>query len=207
MTPYIDVLWKVLFQSALTIVLVFGAVGFAAGVGLIASSAGTVRFFRAANRWISVRSSLKPAEEIHAVERTLHGHRFWVGIPLIAGGLVSIFAMAAQSHSFAMGSWFAGGAAVHMLAIAAEALRWTLIVGGVLGLVVGLMLCLWPEGLRRFEVHANRWISTRQMVRGPDRMHPMLDNLVEAYPRPSGWLFACIGLGVAAGAAVLLVTH
>lgn len=207
MSPYTDALWRILFQTLLTIVLVFGSIGFATGVGLIVSSSGTLRFLRFLNRWFSFRSSLKPVEVNRDVEQSMRRHRYWIGVPLVMGGLVSMLAMALLPVSFSFGERATDGGMELMLATAAASLRWLLIIGGALGVAIGLMLCLWPDVLGRIELHANRWTSTRQMLRGSDDMHPLLDDAVTAHPERSGWVLAVFGLMVSAGAAALLLAR
>ncbi len=207
MTPYADALWPLMFQALLTIVLVFGSIGFATGVGLIVSRAGMLRFFGVMNRWISIRSALKPAEMMRDVDRSVRRHRCWIGVPLVVGGLASMLAMATIPASFSLAALATSGGTVPLLATVADALRLFLIAGGALGAVVGLMLCLWPEALRRIEMRANRWISPRLLLRGADEMHPLLDDAVEAHPARSGWLFAVTGLAVSVCAAALLLSQ
>jgi hypothetical protein len=200
-----DLLWPMLLKALLAIVLVFGIVGIATGIALLASSSSTIRFFRVMNRWVSLRCALKASEVVRDIEQPMHRNRFWIGIPLIAGGLLSLFAMTVQLTSFDLGGWVSDGRMLVLLRVVAESLRWFLIIGSVLGVVVGLMLCFWPEALRRIESGANRWISTRQMMRGADDQHPVLDRLVEAHPVPSGWIFASTGIGVSLYAAARLL--
>jgi hypothetical protein len=68
---------------------------------------------------------------------------------------------------------------------------------------VGVLL-FFPDALARVEKHANRWISTRRLVRHADEAHLTLDRLVEAHPGPAGWILACTSLGAVIYAAVLL---
>lgn len=205
MNAFPDLLWPMLLQALLTIVLAFGIAALAAGIALLASSGATIRFFRVMNRWVSLRGAFKASEVIRDIEQPMHRHRFWIGIPLVAGGLLSLFAMSVQLASFDLGSWVSSGRMLTLLRVAAESLRWFLIIGSVLGVAVGLMLCFWPEALRRIETGANRWISTRQMMRGADDLHPVFDRLVESHPIPSGWIFASTGIGVSLYAAARLL--
>lgn len=205
MNTFPDVLWTMLLQALLTILLAFGIVAFATGVALLASSGATIRFFRFMNRWISLRGTFKASEVIRDIEQPMHRHRLWIGVPLIAGGLLSLFAMSVQLASFDLGGWVSDGRMLVLLRVVAESLRWFLVIGSMLGVAVGLMLCFWPEALRRVESGANRWISTRRMMRGADDLHPVLDRLVEAHPVPSGWIFASTGIGVSLYAAARLL--
>ena len=207
MISYGDLIWPLVFRVSLAMVIVFGFIGFAVGIGLIVASARTFRLFHAMNRWVSIRRALKPAEIPRDIDQFAHRYRYWFGIPLVVGGMFSTYGLVARVSASALGAAFAKGTMGPLLAIAAEALRWFLIIGSVSGVVIGIMLCYSPEVLGRFEKYANKWISPRRLVRTGDQMHPTLDKLVEAYPRPSGWVLMCTGLGVVVYAAFLLATR
>lgn len=207
MASYGDLIWPLVYRGSLAIVMVFGFIGFAVGIGLIVASARTFRFMHAMNRWVSLRSAFKPAEIPRDTDQFAHKYRYWVGIPLVVGGIFAIFGLVARINASAVAAIFAKGTMVPLLAIAAETMRWFLIVGSVSGVVVGIMLCYSPRVLGSFEKYANKWISPRRLLRGGDQMYPMLDKLVEAHPGKSGWIFACTGMGVALYAAFLLLSR
>jgi hypothetical protein len=204
MTSNVNLLLQMLYQFFVVLALVFAGVGVAVGIGLIAASAPTLRFFHAMNRWISTRGALRPAEVPRDTDRFSHRHRRWVGGALIAGGIFSAIGLAFGVDAAAVGAAFARGDASRLVAIAAGTLRWFLIVGSAAGVVVGLILCFSPDGLARLEKHANRWFSARRVLRGGDDMNLTLDRLVEAHPGPSGWILTCTALGAAAYAVTLL---
>jgi len=205
MTSQFNLIWQLLHQFFAVVVLVFAGIGFAVGVGLIVSSARTLRFFHAMNRWISMRGALKPMEIPRDTELLSHGHRRSLGYALIAGGAFSAAGLAAGIDAAAVGASFAkGGDMVRIVAIAAGALKWFLVVGSVAGVAVGLLLCFSPGALAALEKHANRWISSRRAMHGADEPNLALDRLVETHPGPSGWILVCTTLGAAAYAATLL---
>lgn len=204
MIPHSQLIWPLVFRSALAIAMVFGFIAFVLGVGLIVSSAKTTRLLRAMNRWVSIRGAMKPAEVPRDTDQMAHKYRYWVGIPLVLGGLFATYGLVVRISATAVGATFAKGTLASMLAIAADAARWFLVIGSVTGVVIGILLCFSLEALAVVEKHANRWVSPRRAFRGGDDMHPTLDNLVEAHPGSSGWIFACTGLGVAVFAAFLL---
>lgn len=199
-----DLIWRILFQFFITVVLVFASVGFVVGIGLIVSSARTLRFFQVVNRWVSTRGAFRALDAPHSTEQFSHRHRRWVGWALIAGGVFATFGLVAGFNAAAVAAVFAKGDMGRLIAMVAEALRWFLIVGSVAGVVIGAMLCFFPEALASVERHANRWFTARNVVRGGDDMRLTLDKLVEAHPGPSGWILACTALGAAAYAVTLL---
>ncbi len=204
MTSHANLIWQLLSQFFIVVVLVFAGVGFAVGIGLIMSSARTLRFFRVMNRWIPTRGALRPMEIPRDTDQFSHRRRRWVGGALIAGGIFAAAGLATGVDAAAVGAAFAKGDVVRLVAIVAGALRWFLIAGSAAGVVIGLMLCFSPNALATLEKYANQWFSARRVLRGGDDMILTLDRLVEAHPGPSGWILACTTLGAAAYAATLL---
>ena len=202
-----DLLWQVLFQFFIAVVLVFAAAGFAAGVGLIVSSARTLRFFRVMNRWISTRGALRSLEVPRHTEQLTHRHRRWIGGALIAGGIFATFGLLIGVNTAALSAAAAKGDMRILLAIVAGTLKWFLFVGSVAGVVVGAMLCFHPDALATLEKYANRWFSPRRGLRGGDDMRLTLDRLVEAHPGAAGWILACTTLGAGVYAATLLLAR
>jgi len=204
MPSNVNLMWQLLFQFFIVVVLVFAAVGFAVGIGLIISSARTLRFFQVMNRWISTRGALRPMEIPRDTEQFSHRRRRWVGGALIAGGIFSAIGLAVGVDAVAVGAALARGDVARLVAIAAGALRWFLIAGSVAGVVIGWMLCFSPDALASLEKYANHWFSARRVLHGGDDMILTLDRLVEAHPKLSGGILACTALGAAAYAAALL---
>ena len=201
-----DMLWQLLFRFCIAVVLVFAAVGLAAGIGLIVASARTLRVFALMNRWISTRGAFRALDEPRSTEQFSHRNRRWIGAALIAGGLFAAFGLFVGVSAAAVGAFAKGDMAI-VLAVVAATLRWFLIVGSLAGVAVGAMLCFFLDALVNLEKYANRWVSTRRVVRGADDVHLTLDRLVEAHPGPSGWILACTTLGAAVYALTLLLAR
>jgi len=204
MASYGNLIWPMLFQFFIVVVLVFASFGFAVGVGLITTSARTLRFFHVMNRWISTRGAFRALDVPRSTEQFSHRNRRWVGWALIAGGMFATYGLVAGFNSAAVVAAFAKGDMIPLAAIVAGTLRWFLIIGSVAGVVIGAMLCLFPDALATIEKYANRWISPRNVLQAGDDMRLTLDKLVEAHPGLSGWILACTMLGAAAYAATLL---
>lgn len=199
-----DLILQVLFPFFIALVLVFASIGFVVGIALIVSSSRTLRFFQVMNRWVSTRGVFRATDIPRSTEQFSHRNRRWVGWALIAGGIFSTLGLAFGVDAAAVGAVFAKGAMVPLVVIVAGTLKWFLIVGSGAGVVVGGMLCFYPDALATLEKFANRWFTGRQMLRGGDDMILTLDRLVEAHPRLSGAILACTALGAAAYAAALL---
>ena len=202
-----DLLLQTLFQFFIAVVLVFATVGAAAGVGLIVSSARTLKFFRVMNRWVSTRGALKTLEVPRTTEPLAHYNRRWVGGALIAGGIFAMFGLLVGADTTALSTATAKGDMRVLVAIVAGTLKWFLVIGSIAGVVVGALLCFYPNALASLEKYANRWFSARRGLRGGDDMHLMLDRLVEVHPGLSGWILACTALGAVVYAVILLLAR
>ena len=201
-----DQFWPIIYQTCLTIVIVFGLIGLTAGICLLVSSAATFRFFNDMNRWISLRPAFRGAEiPRDLADRFAHRNRYAVGIALIIGGAASLVILLTQISGFALAPSLAKGKIATLLEVVAESLRWFLVVGGAFGVITGLMLCFAPRALAGVEQYGNRWISPRRMSRGVDDQKPVLDELIASHPRRSAWVFICGGIAAVAYAAAMLM--
>ena len=69
----------------------------------------------------------------------------------------------------------------------------------------GAMLLFYPEAEAKLEKFTNQWVSARRVTRNWDDMHMNLDMLVEAHPRPAGWLLVCTSAAAVLCAIFMLV--
>jgi len=191
MASYSNLMWQLLVQFLMVSFLVVAVAGLAVGIGLIVSSPRTVQFFQLLNRWVSTRHVLKPVEVPHETERVAHSYQRWLAGAFVLGGLPSMFGVAVGFDASAISAVVAEQRFVPVVAIALESAKWFLVVGSGFGVVVGVMLLVYPNAELTLERYANRWVSSRQIARGGDDMHLNLDKLVEAHPKPAGWIIAC----------------
>lgn len=189
---------QLLIPFVLMFFVVSGIVGVFVGVALIVSSARTLRFFGTINRWVSVRPSLRPLEEPHDIGKAVYEYRRWFGAAFAAGGAFAIFVLLARVDVAAVVSALNVNAAPVIVALVVASLRWILVVGGVLAVVIGIMLALSSDALRAVEARVNRWYTPKKLGEDADRMHLTLDKWVETFPRTAGWILA-------SGALIVLV--
>jgi len=189
---------QLLIPFVLWFFIVAGMVGIALGACLIVGSARTLRFLGTTNRWISLRNSLNPMEEPHDIGKAVYGHRRWFGAAFAVGGAFAIFMLLAKVEVAAVVSALGRNATPVIAAWIVESLKWILVLGGALAVVIGVLLVFSTGALGALEARVNRWYSTRPLGKGADTMHLMLDQWVETFPRTAGWMLAL-------GAAIVLI--
>jgi len=96
--------------------------------------------------------------------------------------------------------WFFSG-------LALEATKWILVAGSAFALIIGLLMLLAPQRLAAFEVRANHWYSSRQLMSADEKMHMVLEPHVEANPRAAGWTIAGASLLVTLAMGGLLLAR
>jgi hypothetical protein len=73
--------------------------------------------------------------------------------------------------------------------------------------VIGGMLLFYPNAEMTIEKFANQWVSSRQAIRSGDDMHMNLDTLVEAHPKPAGWIIGCTSAAAVICAIIMMVRY
>ena len=192
-----------LIVPALIIFLFIGSVaGIALGCGLLLRAAGTLKFLRGMNRWVSTRRAIKPLE----IPREAMQPSKWLGLFLVAGGAFACYFLLARLEI--PRSALTVASPKFLAALALETTRWLLAVGSVLAIVMGALVLFSPRGLNALELRMNRWHSTRRLLpANSDEMRVPLDLLVETYPYRSGWIIALSSLLVAAAMGMLIVVR
>lgn len=205
MALFSGVFWQWIAQCSMVLFLVVAVTGFAVGVGLLVSTQKTIALFHVVNRWVSTRHALKSVEVSRDTERVSHKYQRWVAGGFVIGGLVSVVGLIAGLDVGAASAAIARQAMVPVTAIILNAVKWFLVVGSAFGVVIGGMLLFYPNAEATLEKFANRWVSSRRVVRNWDDMHMTLDRLVEAHPRPAGWVIACTSAAAVIYAIVTLL--
>ncbi len=205
MSPSADFVWSNLVSPTLNAFALAGSlIGVVIGVGLLLAAKDTVGFFRRMNRRVSMRRTARPLEIPRDIEGTPGRRMPLVGVAYLLGGAYSAVVLFTQLDA---------ARAVQVLGVKENpitfevllnALRWFLIVGGLAAVVFGAMLLFAPQAWRALEVRANRWYSTRQLMRGGDEYHEGLDRLVEAFPRAAGVVLCATSMVASVAFAILL---
>jgi len=202
-----NLMWQLLVQFLIVLFLVVAVAGLAVGVGLIASSPKMAQYFHMLNRWVSTRHILRPVEVPIDTERATHRHYRWLAGSFFLGGLIAIFGLLTGLDASAVSAAFAAKRFAPVVAIAVESAKWVLIAGSASGVVVGAMLLFYPNAESMLERFANQWVSPRRVTRSWDDMRMTLDMLVEAHPKPAGWVIACTSVAAMICALIMLVRY
>ncbi|MGQ0578305.1 MAG: hypothetical protein ACT4PQ_05265 [Betaproteobacteria bacterium] len=189
---------QLLIPVVLWFFIVTGIVGIALGGCLIVNSARTLRYLGTTNRWVSMRNRLKPLEKPHDIGKAVYEHRRWFGAVFAVGGAFAMFMMIAEVDVAAVVSGLGREATPGIAALIVASLKWMLIAGGALAVVIGVMLVFSTDDLRALEARVNRWYPSRRLGKDADRMHLTLDEWVETFPRTAGSMLAL-------GAAIVLI--
>jgi hypothetical protein len=207
MGAYGNLMWQLLVPFLLVFFLVVAVAGVAVGVGLIVSSQKTAQLFHGLNRWVSTRHALKSLEMPRETDRLARNYHRWVAGGFVLGGLIAIFGLAAGVDANALSVAFAEKRFVPVVTIAFNSAKWFLIAGSAFGVVIGGMLLFYPNAESTLERFANQWVSSRRVTRSWDDMNMTLDTLVEAHPRPAGWIIVCTSVAAVICAIVMLVRY
>jgi hypothetical protein len=185
---------------------VVGIVGIAIGVGLIAASARMQAMFSALNRWVSARESTKwlsvPRDSGLVVQR----YRVWVGLVFALGGAVMVYILFDQLGGAQMEGVMAQTYPHPITPWVFESVKWVLILGCILAVVVGIMMLFFPGSLAMIETRSDRWISTRRWGLDGDTMHMALDHWVEKSPKLAGTLILLGSAFVTVTSGILVFT-
>ncbi|KAF0163582.1 MAG: hypothetical protein FD157_2912 [Rhodocyclaceae bacterium] len=184
---------------------VFGIIAFAVGVGLIVNHARTRRFCDYMNRWVSTRPATKWLAISQDTAAAEHRFRYSIGAVSILLAGFSVFVLIAQIDAERVAAAIPLNVPRAFEVLMIESVRRILIAGGLFAIAVGLMLIFFPKALRAIETRANRWYSTRTLVRNGDRMHVGFDQWLDGNPRVAGWIITSGALIVVVNFGILLL--
>ena len=181
---------EILVTIVVWIFIITGFIGIALGIGLIVSSARTLRLLQKSNRWISVRDTLKPMEKPYDIDTAIYRRRRLFGTAFAIGGaytvLMLMFVVEFPYVVVALREY----ARPVIVEVLVDSLRWFLLLGGVLGIVIGVMMLVSTRALPALAVRLNQGYSLNKLTTRANKMHMTLDKLTEAYPKTTGILLA-----------------
>jgi len=193
------------FLHVFTIFLLIGSVfALLVGVGILLQSHVVFRLIDFTNQYVSTRQVIKPAEIQRNIEPALYSQRKLLGTAVVLGALAALFLLLASSMESRLLLLLAGKGTVSVGKVwIASSIKWLLVVGNVVCLLVGLMLHSRPEELAKIEAVVNQWYSVRKRTSAMEKMYMGVDNWVIKHPAISGSFIVFLSLNVA----VVMYTH
>ena len=181
---------EILVTVVVSFFFITGFAGFALGIGLTISSARTLRFLNAMNRWVATPERIKAMDKPHDIDEPTNRRRRWSGTIFALGGAYTVFMLLFGlefPYVVVALSQYAEPVIVELLV---ESLRWFLLLGGAFAFVVGVMMLISPRAIPALGTKLNRWYSTDKLAKVANEMHLTLDKLAELYPRSVGLALA-----------------
>ena len=201
MKAAIDLLVSVLGQALYILLLLGVALGLLVGILLLIDSQRVLRWNAYLNRWISTGESLRVLDQPHDLNRIVYrGHRI-LGLVVLAAALYALDVLVFNIQTRPLVHIFRDLANPATLQLFAESVRWFLVAGNVLAILVGMILVLRPSLLKGVEGWTDRQYSPRLSSPNLDEPRYQPDEFVRAHLRlagimaAGGSLFALLSLG------------
>jgi len=181
------------------LVLLFFIGGLAAlviGVGLIWRSPRMFRLFDILNHSVSTRTATKPLAIPRDSSQFFFRHRLKIGAIFAVSALYADYGLLTGAGNAAIVSLFNTALPPGYVFWIVESVRYVLLVGCTVSIIVGILLVVSPDTVKAVESAGGRWVSTRNMALGADKMNLKFDSWVAAYPRTAGIVIALPALGI-----------
>ena len=201
MKAAIDLLVSVLGQALYILLLLGVALGLLVGILLLIDSQRVLRWNAYLNRWISTGESLRVLDQPHDLNRIVYRSHRILGLVVLAAALYALDVLVFNIQTRALVHIFRDLANPATLQLFAESVRWFLVAGNVLAILVGMILVLRPSLLKGVEGWTDRRYSPRLSSPNLDEPRYQPDEFVRAHLRlagivaAGGSLFALLSLG------------
>jgi len=196
---------QLLLPSAVIFLFLGSVFAIVVGAGLILRGDATLRLFGKLNRWVSTQKALKTVDQQHDIEQTMHRRRRLFGAVFLALAALSFIVLVAKYDVTVLSSVFARRFPPIAVELAVVSLKWTLVAGDLLAIVVGAALILSPDVLAKVEARTNRWYSTRTDADDAALMHLTLDKWAAEHARAAGWIVIVLAAFVALNLGIVLI--
>jgi hypothetical protein len=185
-----QVINQILISFGLGIFIVTAFAGIALGIGLNVGSARMFGFMKAMNRWVSLRDTMKPMEKPHDIDKAIYRHRRLFGAAFAICGAYTVYMLLFSIDFTYVVAALSKNSTPVIVELLINNMKWLLVLGGVLAVVIGIMMFTSTYALPAFEASFNRWYSSEKLGESVDKMHFPIDNWAEAFPRTVGLLIA-----------------
>jgi hypothetical protein len=179
-------------QTLAAICGIAGALGLAAGAGLLIVPGRTLRGPTALRRWLLEIDLIALLDRRQTVERPLYRHHRAFGAAVIVGAVASLAILWVWGDQTAVTGMLSG----ILGAWGSRVVIMTSRVLAVFALGIGVFVLIRPSALKGFETQANRWVepfpSSTQATVPAERS---INRLILRAPRLAGLLLLAAGVG------------
>lgn len=186
--PY--VIDQILLPSLLRFLLVGGGFSLLVGIGLIFQSELMFRIFDKMNRWVSCRRATRVLEIPHDSWPFVQRYRYALSIFITTGAVYAAIRLITQVDMEIAVPGISSSLHLPGLFVSwiLNSVKWFLVLGSGLGIVVGLILGFSLSTISKMEALSGTWISTRTSTTSMQAnvMHPGLDRLIMSFPKTAG---------------------
>jgi len=173
-----------------------GLAALAIGVGLIFRSPRVFHISGILSRSVSTRTATKPLAIPRDSSQFFFKHRLKVGVVFVVSALYADIGLLTGAGNAAVVSLFNTALPPGYVFWVVESIRYFLLVGCTVSIIVGILLVISPDTVKAVEATGGRWVSTRNMALGADKMNLGFDKWVAAFPRAAGLIIAFPALGM-----------
>lgn len=192
--------------SAAKLFFVFGLLAVAVGVGLVFSIAHVRQASAVANRYVSTRHGGRWLAIPRTAWPLVMRHRYLFGTVSVVLGAYSVYILALQFDTGKVVDAFNAAHSPRNFVIwIVSSLRWFLVVGNLVAIVVGVLLIAAPARMKDIDAQSGTWYSVRRHTLGADTMHMGFDRWIEDHAKPVGWAIIAFGSFVVANYGMLLL--
>jgi hypothetical protein len=189
---------QILVPSLLRFLFIGGLFSLVVGIGLVVHSKLMFRVFGKMNRWISLRRSTRALEIPRDCWPLVQRYRYILAVFITVGAIYTLFRLLTQVDVEAVVPGIS--TKLHLpgsyVSWILSSIRWFLMLGCVLSIVVGLLLGFSLPTLSKWEALSGTWISTRNSAFGKKAgaVHVGFDELVQSYPKTAGWVVVILSM-------------
>ncbi len=200
-------LGEILISVAFWVCILAACAGIALGIALNLNSAQTLRFLKSTNRWISLRKRLEPLAATHDVDKAIFKRRRSSAIVFIIGGIYTVVMLLYVVDFPHVVQALSTNADPVIVGILIDALRWFLLLSGVLALIVGVTMLASDKALPALQARLENWYTADRVSRATGEMNMTLDNITAAYPRATGLVLILISAYALISAVIVWVIN
>lgn len=193
-----QVIDQILIPSLLRFLFIGGCFSLLVGIGLILHSEQMFRIFDQMNRWVSSRRATRALEIPRDCWPLVLRYRYALSAFITLGAVYATIRLLTQADIEAIVPGISSSLHLPELFISwiLTSVKWFLLLGCMISIVVGLMLGFFITALSKMEKLSATWISTRNnnLLKKADVLHSGFDNLVMSFPKTAGWIVTIMSM-------------